>query len=205
MKLSRQTHEKQFRSRYTREQPSSSYTYPQQKTRYRLSQISGIHLTGLILQQPLTSQMRRSFLGETGGVGLAGCVFCEIVRGATPSHVVYQDEDYIAILDKYPIAFGHTLVMPKKHFERVNDLSIDEFGALYVRVYTLNQIIISRMNASASHISINDGAAANQLIPHVHVHIIPRSLNDSAGFTARKLVKADEMDRLCRKLRVTDL
>jgi histidine triad (HIT) family protein len=127
------------------------------------------------------------------------------VKGAIASHVVYQDEDYIAILDKYPIAFGHTLVMPKKHFERINDLSLREFGALYARVYALNRIITSRMNASASHISVNDGAAANQLIPHVHVHIIPRSLNDSAGFTARKLVQAEEMAELRKKLHVSDL
>ena len=127
------------------------------------------------------------------------------MKGSTASHVIYQDDEYVAILDKYPIAFGHTLVMPKKHFERVNDLSLREFGALYARVYALNRIITSRMNASASHISINDGVAANQLIPHVHVHIIPRSLNDNAGFTARKLVKIDEMAELREKLHVSDL
>jgi len=142
---------------------------------------------------------------ETGSIDMVNCVFCEIVKGSTPSHVLYQDDDFIAILDKYPIAFGHTLVMPKKHFERVNDLSINDFGALYARVYAINRLIVSRMNASASHISINDGAAANQLIPHVHVHIIPRSPNDSAGFTARKLLKADEMDAICKKLRVSNL
>ena len=136
---------------------------------------------------------------------MVDCVFCEIVKRVIPSHILYQDQDFIAILDKYPIAFGHTLVMPKKHFERVNDLSIHDFGALYARVYAINRIIVSRMNASASHISINDGAAANQLIPHVHVHIIPRSLNDNAGFTARKLLKADEMDTIRKKLRVSDL
>ena len=132
-------------------------------------------------------------------------MFCEIVKGVTGSHVVYQDKEYIAILDKYPIAIGHTLVMPKKHFERVNDLSLREFGDLYVRVYALNRIITSRLGASASHISINDGAAANQLIPHVHVHIIPRSMNDSAGFTARKLVQAEEMAELRKKLHVSEL
>ncbi|MGD0421893.1 MAG: HIT domain-containing protein [Candidatus Bathyarchaeia archaeon] len=136
---------------------------------------------------------------------MVDCVFCNIVKGSTASHVIYQDDEYVAILDKYPIAFGHTLVMPKKHFERVNDLSLREFGALYARVYALNRIITSRMNASASHISINDGVAANQLIPHVHVHIIPRSLNDNAGFTARKLVKMDEMAELREKLHVSDL
>jgi len=142
---------------------------------------------------------------ETGSIDMVNCVFCEIVKGSTPSHVLYQDDDFIAILDKYPIAFGHTLVMPKKHFERVNELSINDFGALYARVYAINRLIVSRMNAAASHISINDAAAANQLIPHVHVHIIPRSPNDSAGFTARKLLKADEMDAICKKLRVSNL
>jgi len=136
---------------------------------------------------------------------MVDCVFCEIVNGATPSHVLYDDEEFVAILDKYPIALGHTLVMPKKHFERVNDLSSNQFNALYSRVYALNRIVVSRMKASASHISINDGVAANQLIPHVHVHIIPRSLNDNAGFTARKLLKADEMNALWKKLRVSDL
>jgi histidine triad (HIT) family protein len=72
-------------------------------------------------------------------------------------------------------------------------------------VYALNALITSRLGASASHISINDGAAANQLVPHVHVHIIPRSENDSAGFTARKLLRAEEMDQIRNKLRVEKL
>jgi histidine triad (HIT) family protein len=119
--------------------------------------------------------------------------------------VLYQDENFIAILDKYPIAMGHTLVMPKKHFERVNDLTLLEFGALYARVYALNRLITCRLNASASHISINDGAAANQLIPHVHVHIIPRNVGDTAGFTARKLVPSEEMEKIREKLQIRDL
>ena len=134
-----------------------------------------------------------------------GCVFCDIVNGTASSHVIYQDREFIAVLDKYPISLGHTLVMPKKHIERVNDFSQAEFSALYARVHVLNRVITSRMNASASHISINDGAAANQLIPHLHVHIIPRNINDSAGFTARKLVRVEEMDALRKKLQTSDL
>jgi histidine triad (HIT) family protein len=95
--------------------------------------------------------------------------------------------------------------MPKKHFGRVQDISQKEFCAMYARVHALNALITSRLGASASHISINDGAAANQLIPHVHVHIIPRSENDSAGFTARKLVRAEEMDQIREKLKVEKL
>jgi histidine triad (HIT) family protein len=119
--------------------------------------------------------------------------------------VIYEDEEFIAILDKYPISIGHTLVLPKKHMGRVKDLSQNEFCALYARVYALNALITSRLGATASHISINDGAAANQLIPHVHVHIIPRSENDNAGFTARKLLGAEEMDRVRDRLKVEKL
>ena len=133
------------------------------------------------------------------------CVFCEIINGNATSHILYQDNDFIAILDKYPISIGHTLVIPKKHYERVNDISQGDFCALYARVHALNRVITSRLNASASHISINDGAAANQLVPHLHVHIIPRNVNDGAGFTARKLLRAEEMNEIRKKLQMRDL
>lgn len=133
------------------------------------------------------------------------CVFCDIIQRAAPSNIIYEDDQFVAILDKYPISIGHTLVMPKKHLERVQDLPQNEFCAMYARVHALNALITSRVGASASHISINDGAAANQLIPHVHVHIIPRSENDSAGFTARKLLRAEEMSQIKQKLEVKEL
>ena len=133
------------------------------------------------------------------------CVFCDIVSKTTPAYIIYEDQGYVAFLDKYPISIGHTLVLPKTHFERVNNMSQREFCALYSRVYALNQLITSKMEAAASHISINDGAAANQLIPHVHVHIIPRSPNDNAGFTARKLMRPEQMEEVRKKLAVDDL
>jgi histidine triad (HIT) family protein len=140
-----------------------------------------------------------------GNVLDLNCVFCDIVQGSVSSRAIYEDEQFIAILDKYPISIGHTLVLPRKHLERLQDLSQKEFCAMYARVHALNALITSRLGATGSHISINDGAAANQLIPHVHVHIIPRSQNDSAGFTARKLIPAEEMDRIRAKLKVEKL
>jgi len=133
------------------------------------------------------------------------CVFCDIINKATPSYVIYEDAGHIAFLDKYPITLGHTLVLPKKHFERVTSMPQKDFCILYSRVHALNRLITSKVGATASHISINDGAAANQLIPHVHVHIIPRSPNDSAGFTARKLLRAEQMEEIRKKLATDDL
>jgi histidine triad (HIT) family protein len=140
-----------------------------------------------------------------GNVRNLNCVFCDIIQRTVPSQVIYEDDQFMAILDKFPISKGHTLVLPKKHFQRVQELSQKEFCALYARVHALNALITSRLGATASHISINDGAAANQLIPHVHVHIIPRSENDSAGFTARKLIPAEEMEQIRLKLEVQKL
>jgi len=133
------------------------------------------------------------------------CVFCDIVSKTTPAYIIYEDAGYIAFLDKYPISIGHTLVLPKTHYERVNNMSQRDFCGLYSRVYVLNQLITSKLAATASHLSVNDGPAANQLIPHVHVHIIPRSPNDSAGFTARKLLRPDQMEEVRKKLAVEDL
>jgi len=133
------------------------------------------------------------------------CVFCDIINKTIPSYIIYEDANHVAFLDKYPISVGHTLALPKRHFERVNEMSAKEFCALYVRVHALNRLITSRLGASASHLSVNDGAAANQLIPHVHVHIIPRNPNDSAGFTARKLIRPDQMEEIRLKLKTDDL
>lgn len=132
-------------------------------------------------------------------------MFCDIIQRNASSYIIYEDEDFIAILDKYPISIGHTLVMPKRHYGRLKDISETDFCAMYARVYVLNRLITSRLGASASHLSINDGAAANQLIPHVHVHIIPRNENDNAGFTARKLLRPEEMNEIKKKLETTDL
>jgi len=133
------------------------------------------------------------------------CIFCGIVDRSVLGYVIFEDEQHIAFLDKYPITIGHTLVLPKAHFERVRDMPREVFCALYSRVYVLNQIITSRLGATASHISINDGAAANQLIPHLHVHIIPRSSQESAGFNARKLLSNEQMEEIRKKLAIDDL
>lgn len=132
-------------------------------------------------------------------------MFCDIIQRRAASYIIYEDAGFIAFLDKYPISIGHTLVLPKKHCERVRDLSREEFCDMFALVHALDLLITSRLGASASHISINDGAAANQLIPHVHVHIIPRNENDNAGFTARKLLRPEEMENIRKKLETKDL
>jgi histidine triad (HIT) family protein len=109
---------------------------------------------------------------------------------------VYEDDDLIAILDKHPISDGHTLLLPKRHYERFGEIPQADVAKLFVKAQELNEKIMSKMSAQGSHISINDGKAAHQIVPHIHVHIIPRRAEDSVTFTSRKRLSPEEMERV---------
>lgn len=109
------------------------------------------------------------------------CVFCRIVRGEVPSHVVYEDERSLAFLDINPSAPGHTLVIPKVHVARVEDLSEEDATALFRALHRLVGRIQEAVDAFASTIGINNGRESGQEVPHVHIHVIPRSMGDRGG------------------------
>ncbi len=124
------------------------------------------------------------------------CVFCDIIAKKAPAHIVYEDDDLIAILDKHPITDGHTLLLTKRHYERFGEIPQAEVVKLFAKVQELNERIMRKMSAQGSHISINDGKAAHQLVPHIHVHIIPRKAGDEVTFTARKRLPHEQMKRI---------
>jgi histidine triad (HIT) family protein len=128
------------------------------------------------------------------------CVFCQIAIHRTTAHIVFEDDDVIAFLDKYPISEGHTLVIPKKHYARLDDLPEDLLIKLILTARRLNTKIRESMNATGSHVSMNDGRAARQLIPHVHIHIIPRKEGDNASFGSRKRLSPQQMELIRRKI-----
>jgi histidine triad (HIT) family protein len=109
------------------------------------------------------------------------CPFCGIVAGTVPGRIVYEDANTVAFLDVNPLARGHTLVVPKPHRERVNGLDPSEAGALFRAVAAVAPAVESAVDATASTIAINDGEAAGQEVPHVHVHVVPRWPDDGAG------------------------
>ena len=109
------------------------------------------------------------------------CVFCKIVRGELPAHKVYEDSETIAFLDIHPMTDGHTLVIPKVHAERLAELSPGLAGKLFQTVQRVAGRITQALQAPALNIGINDGRAAGQAVPHLHVHIIPRFPGDGGG------------------------
>lgn len=109
------------------------------------------------------------------------CLFCQIVAGDIPGRIVYEDESAVAFLDVNPLAEGHTLVVPKTHQERVNDLTPDEAADLFRAVREVVPAVEDAVDAPASTVAINNGEESGQEVPHLHVHIVPRRSGDGAG------------------------
>ncbi|KYH27105.1 purine nucleoside phosphoramidase [Halalkalicoccus paucihalophilus] len=108
-------------------------------------------------------------------------IFSQIVEGEIPARVVYEDETTMAFLDANPLALGHTLVIPKEEYERLNDLPDDLASDLYDTLQKLIPVVEEAVDASASNVAFNNGEAAGQEVPHVHGHIIPRFEGDGGG------------------------
>ena len=107
------------------------------------------------------------------------CLFCSIINNKIPAVIIYEDDNFVALMDKYPINHGHSLVIPRSHHESLLSMTPSEVGKLYSIVSTVSKAVISAVHADGFSIGQNNGRAANQIIPHVHVHIIPRYAGDS--------------------------
>ncbi len=120
------------------------------------------------------------------------CIFCNIVNGTIPAKKLYETENSLAFLDAFPLARGHTLVIPKNHYEKVQQISEQDNKSLFeaVRVMTGKLESIS----SSVLIAIHNGKESGQEVPHVHVHLIPRSASDGAGPVHNMFSKRPSLD-----------
>jgi diadenosine tetraphosphate (Ap4A) HIT family hydrolase len=120
------------------------------------------------------------------------CVFCAIVDGEAPAIRIYEDDDYLAILDIRPIVRGHTLVIPKKHTVDLTDTPADTVADL-VRIgqRIAKAARASELKADGNNIAINDGKAAFQSVFHVHLHVAPRKSGDKLSFAKGLVLRRD--------------
>jgi histidine triad (HIT) family protein len=110
------------------------------------------------------------------------CVFCKIVAGQIPAMRVYEDVDTLAFLDIGPLAEGHMLVMPKQHFERLDEMDGELVGRITATLPKLGRSVMQVTSAAGFNVLQNNGKAAGQEVPHVHFHIIPRVPADGLGY-----------------------
>lgn len=130
------------------------------------------------------------------------CVFCAIAAERIPSVTVIKSEHARAFLDIAPLAPGHTLVIPNRHAERLDQLSPDELAAVVGLIPTLARAILQTTQAAGYNLLQNNGKVAGQAVMHVHFHIIPRAAGDGLGYRWNAgSCTPEQAAELCEKIR----
>ena len=106
------------------------------------------------------------------------CIFCKIVRGELPCYKIYEDNETLAFLDRNPVNPGHTLLIPKKHSETILDTNDETLKKLITTTKKISKAIFESMKLEGFNIGINQFKIAGQVVPHLHIHIMPRHKND---------------------------
>jgi histidine triad (HIT) family protein len=107
---------------------------------------------------------------------MAACVFCSIVAGETPAFVVLDDAIAMGFLDTRPLFPGHVLLIPRDHHETITDLPTEQIGPLFERVQRMAAAVQSAMGAAGTFVALNN--TVSQSVPHLHVHVVPRTKGD---------------------------
>jgi histidine triad (HIT) family protein len=107
---------------------------------------------------------------------VAGCPFCSIVAGESPAHLVLDDDAVVAFLDIRPLFPGHVLVVPRVHVETLTDLAPEGVEPLFQRVRTMAAAVRDACGAQGSFVAVNN--KVSQSVPHLHVHVVPRTKGD---------------------------
>ena len=112
----------------------------------------------------------------------ADCIFCKIAAGDIPSMKIVEDGQSIAFLDINPLAEGHVLLIPKGHFETLDEMPSDVVAAVTAHLPRLVAAVTSVAGAEGCNVLQNNGRASGQVVPHVHFHVIPRRSGDALGY-----------------------
>ena len=133
------------------------------------------------------------------------CIFCKIIAKEIPCKVLGETSSSISFLDAFPLAKGHVLVIPKNHHQKIQDMSSDENIDLFSLVHKMMPKVDSLTGATL--VAVHNGKEAGQEVPHVHVHLVPRSSDDSASaihsmFDGTLKLSESESDELYEKLKL---
>ena len=133
---------------------------------------------------------------------MAECIFCMIAQKKQPSRVLYEDKNTMAFLDVNPGSPGHTLVVPKEHYETIFEMSDEEIADLFKTVIEVTKAIEKVIKPDGINIFQNNKPAAGQIVNHAHVHIFPRFHGDGIDFKWRRVVlDSEDLDKMAEKIR----
>ena len=130
------------------------------------------------------------------------CIFCKIINGEIPSYKIYEDENTYAFLDIADDAEGHTLVIPKKHYENVMEIPSEELNNVMSTVKKIANHYVDNCGYTGVNIMNASGVDAQQSVFHLHFHIFPRKENDGLN-TWPKFYKANcDFELICNSLKI---
>ena len=135
------------------------------------------------------------------------CIFCKIVLKKIPTNIIIENDKAMAFLDAYPLSKGHTLVIPKAHYSKIQELDENSSQSLFNLLWKITNPIEKAMGVNSSTIAIHNGREAGQEIPHVHIHVIPRERGDGAGpvhsmFRNKPDVRSFDMSSLVEDIKI---
>ena len=129
------------------------------------------------------------------------CVFCRIISGEVPAHLVLEDDEFVAFLDARPVFKGHVLLLPRRHYVTLADLPVPAVGPLFERVRLLSAAIPAALGAQGTFVALNN--IVSQSVPHLHVHVVPRTKGDGLrGFfwPRQRYASEDEAAQYARRI-----
>ena len=123
------------------------------------------------------------------------CLFCKIVKGELPSSKIYEDEDTLAFLDLFPVNKGHSLVIPKEHYENIFDVPEESLSKISSVMKNVADAVKKGVNADGISIAQSNGKDAGQVISHIHFHVMPRFKDDGLKLWPQGKYEEGEMDK----------
>ena len=131
------------------------------------------------------------------------CIFCKIAAGEITSVKVYEDDRVFAFMDINPINEGHLLIIPKAHAATIHEITEADFLAVMSATHKLAAAVKKALNPDGINLLQLNGKAANQVVPHLHVHIVPRWFGDGVTVSQWQLVAGDmeKIEGLAERIR----
>ena len=134
------------------------------------------------------------------------CIFCKIANGSMNAGIIDQNDRAIAFLDAFPLSAGHTLIIPKSHYSKIQDMNKEYSSDVFNLLWKVSGAVEKAAGVNASTIAIHNGKAAGQEVPHVHIHVIPRTTGDGAGpvhsmFKKRPDTSSEELNLILEKIK----
>lgn len=124
------------------------------------------------------------------------CPFCEIISGDKESHKIYEDNYCLAFLDINPEVKGHMLLVPKKHYENLEDIDEYTLSQMAIALKNINQLLIDNKFSKASNVILSSGIIADQSVNHFHYHILPRNIDDGFNVWSEQEASDDDISDL---------